>query len=130
LGGETFLATAVNLPTPGAAALNLWVLKSFDRATAFLRSLNELLLALGLTALLAGSLLVFLISHTFTRPLETLVAGVRAAETKSPSSPAPLIACERICRKLKESCWMRNAWPPLGGWPVPSLTICAIRWRP
>ena len=80
LGGETFLATAVNLPTPGAAALNLWVLKSFDRATAFLRSLNELLLALGLTALLAGSLLVFLISHTFTRPLETLVAGVRALE--------------------------------------------------
>jgi signal transduction histidine kinase len=27
---------------------------------------------------LAGSLLVFLISHTFTRPLDTLVAGVRA----------------------------------------------------
>jgi signal transduction histidine kinase len=29
---------------------------------------------------LAGSLLVFLISHTFTRPLENLVAGVRALE--------------------------------------------------
>jgi signal transduction histidine kinase len=56
------------------------VLKSFDQATAFLRSLNELLLALGLTAVLAGSLLVFLISHTFTRPLENLVAGVRALE--------------------------------------------------
>src|SRR5208282_487475 len=41
---------------------------------------NELLLALGLTAVLAGSLLVFLISHTFTRPLENLVAGVRALE--------------------------------------------------
>ena len=80
LGGETFLATAVDLPTPGTPALNLWVLKSFDKATAFLRSLNELLLALGLTAVLAGSLLVFLISHTFTRPLENLVAGVRALE--------------------------------------------------
>jgi len=80
LGGETFLATAVDLPTPGTPALNLWVLKSFDRATAFLSSLNELLLALGLTAVLAGSLLVFLISHTFTRPLENLVAGVRALE--------------------------------------------------
>ena len=55
-------------------------LKSLDQATAFLRSLNELLLALGLTAVLAGSLLVFLISHTFTRPLENLVAGVRALE--------------------------------------------------
>ncbi len=80
LGEERFLATAVSLPTPGTPALNLWVLKSFDQATAFLSSLNELLLALGLTAVLAGSLLVFLISHTFTRPLENLVAGVRALE--------------------------------------------------
>ena len=80
LGEERFLATSVDLPTPGGPALNLWVLKSFDQATAFLSSLNELLLALGLTAVLAGSLLVFLISHTFTRPLENLVAGVRALE--------------------------------------------------
>jgi signal transduction histidine kinase len=80
LGEERFLATSVDLHMPGAPALNLWVLKSFDQATAFLSSLNELLLALGLLALLAGSLLVFLISHTFTRPLENLVAGVRALE--------------------------------------------------
>ncbi len=80
LGEERFLATSVDLSTPGAPELNLWVLKSFDQATAFLSSLNELLLALGLTAVLAGSLLVFLISHTFTRPLENLVAGVRALE--------------------------------------------------
>lgn len=80
LGQERFLATAVDLPTPGTPAMSLWVLKSFDQATAFLSNLNELLLALGLTAVLAGSLLVFLISHTFTRPLENLVAGVRALE--------------------------------------------------
>jgi signal transduction histidine kinase len=80
LGEERFLASAVDLPAAGAPELNLWVLKSFDQATAFLSSLNELLLALGLTAVLAGSLLVFLISHTFTRPLENLVAGVRALE--------------------------------------------------
>ena len=80
LGGERFLATSVDLPMPSGPALDLWVLKSFDQATAFLSSLNELLLALGLTAVLAGSLLVFLISHTFTRPLENLVAGVRALE--------------------------------------------------
>ncbi|MBZ5549303.1 MAG: HAMP domain-containing histidine kinase [Acidobacteriia bacterium] len=81
LGEEQFLATSVDLTSsPVGPALSLWVLKSFDQATAFLRSLNELLLALGLTAVLAGSLLVFLISHTFTRPLENLVAGVRALE--------------------------------------------------
>jgi signal transduction histidine kinase len=80
LGEERFLATSVDLANSDSPALNLWVLKSFDRATAFLSSLNELLLALGLTAVLSGSLLVFLISHTFTRPLENLVAGVRALE--------------------------------------------------
>ena len=74
------MATSVDLPMPGAPALNLWVLKSFDQATAFLRNLNELLLALGLAAVLAGSLLVSLISHTFTRPLGNLVAGVRALD--------------------------------------------------
>jgi signal transduction histidine kinase len=79
LGDERFLATWVDLPA-GTPTLSLWVLKSFDQATAFLGSLNELLVALGLTAVLAGSLLVFLISHTFTRPLENLVAGVRALE--------------------------------------------------
>jgi signal transduction histidine kinase len=78
LGEEQFLATSVDLASSSEPPLSLWVLKSFDQATAFLRSLNELLLALGFTAVLAGSLLVFLISHTFTRPLENLVAGVRA----------------------------------------------------
>jgi len=80
LAEERFLATSVELPTPGGPTLNLWVLKSFDQATAFLSNLNELLVGLGLAALLAGSLLVFVISHTFTRPLENLVAGVRALE--------------------------------------------------
>jgi signal transduction histidine kinase len=80
LGDELFLTTSVDLSTPTTPALHLWVLKSFDQATAFLRRLNELLLALGLTAVLAGSMLVFLISHTFTRPLGNLVSGVRALE--------------------------------------------------
>jgi signal transduction histidine kinase len=84
LGEERFLATSVDLPAaiggPGSPMLNLWVLKSFDQATAFLSNLNELLLGLGLAAVLAGTFLVFLISSTFTRPLENLVQGVRALE--------------------------------------------------
>ncbi len=90
LGDERFMATSVVLPTPGNPALSLWVLKSFDQATAFLSSLNELLLALGLTAVLAGSVLVFVISHTFTRPLENLVAGVRALEQGDYAYPLPV----------------------------------------
>ena len=80
LGDEHFLGTSVDL-TPGKAPMvRLSVLKSYDQATAFLDSLNRLLLALGLVAVVIGSALVFVISHTFTRPLGNLVAGVRALE--------------------------------------------------
>ena len=53
LGDERFLATTVDLSSPTTPGLRLWVLKSFDQATAFLISLNELLLGLGLAAVLA-----------------------------------------------------------------------------
>ncbi|HZR58065.1 MAG TPA: HAMP domain-containing sensor histidine kinase [Terriglobales bacterium] len=79
LGDERFLGSSVELADK-APSVRLTVLKSYDQATAFLDSLNRLLLVLGLTAIAAGSILVFFISHTFTQPLEHLVAGVRALE--------------------------------------------------
>lgn len=88
LGKEQFLSTSLELNAdldtqPGVgkiSAVRLIVLKSYDKATAFIDNLNRLLVALGIAAVAAGSLLVFFISHTFTRPLGTLVAGVRALE--------------------------------------------------
>jgi signal transduction histidine kinase len=80
LGGERFLAASADLVPSGSLPVGLIVLKSYDQATAFLQSLNRWLVGLGLTAILAGSLLVFLISDTFTRPLADLVGGVRALE--------------------------------------------------
>ena len=80
LGEERFLTTSIELAPSTAAPVRLSVLKSFDQATAFLSTLNQVLLAIGLTAVLAGSLLVFLISRSITRPLDNLVAGVRALE--------------------------------------------------
>jgi len=80
LGEERFLITSLELAGAKSPSVRLTVLKSYDQATAFLDSLNRLLLALGLAAVLGGSALVFFISHTFTRPLGNLVAGVRALE--------------------------------------------------
>jgi signal transduction histidine kinase len=78
LGQERFLATKVDL-TPGVEpAVQLSVLKSLDQATAFLGRLNRLLVTLGIVALVVGSCMVFIFSHTLTRPLGTLVEGVRA----------------------------------------------------
>src|SRR5229473_392550 len=78
LGTEQFLATSLDLTPEKTPAIRLNVLKSYDQATAFLDSLNRLLLLLGIVAIMGGSALVFLISHTFTRPLQDLVRGVRA----------------------------------------------------
>jgi signal transduction histidine kinase len=78
LGSERYLAKTVNLSAAGAPVVSLTVLKSFDKAPQFLGSLNRVLLALGLISILAGSCLVFWISHTFTRPIAGLVGGVRA----------------------------------------------------
>ena len=80
LGDERFLITSLELAGARNPSVRLSVLKSYDQATAFLDSLNRLLLALGLAAVLGGSALVFFISHTFTRPLGNLVEGVRALE--------------------------------------------------
>ena len=80
LGAERYLVATVRLSPDGGPAVTLSVLKSLDQATSFLNGLNRGLIALGLLSVLAGSTLVFLISHTFTRPLASLVAGVRALE--------------------------------------------------
>jgi len=80
LGNERFLQTTVDLTPGGQPNVRLTVLKSYDQATAFLEKLNRLLLGLGILAVVLGTVLVFLISDTFTRPLSSLLAGVAALE--------------------------------------------------
>jgi signal transduction histidine kinase len=80
LGEERFLETTVDLTPEGPPDVRLTVLKSYDQATATLQQLNRLLLGLGILAVVLGSVLVFLISDTFTRPLSSLLAGVAALE--------------------------------------------------
>jgi len=80
LGDERYLFTTVSLSSAADTPVSLSVLKSFDKATEFLKTLNHVLIGLGLLSILAGSSLVFLISDTFTRPLANLVSGVRALE--------------------------------------------------
>ncbi len=78
VGNERYLVSTVNLSLPGELPVTLSVLKSLDKATQFLSRLNRILLGLGLLSVVIGGVLVFLISHTFTRPLSSLVLGVRA----------------------------------------------------
>ena len=75
------------LPSGSSKPVTLTVLKSFDEATAFLKDLNNWILAVGIAGVLAGSALVFLVSTTFTRPLARLASGVRALEKGDFSYP-------------------------------------------
>jgi signal transduction histidine kinase len=80
VGKERFLATSLELSGSQTNPVRLSVLGSYDQATRFLNQLNRYLILLGIAAVLVGSGLVFFLSHTFTRPLGSLVAGVRALE--------------------------------------------------
>ena len=78
IGNERFFTSSIALPLGNDPPLSLTVLKSYNEATASLRRLNHLLLALGLAAVLGGGILVFVITDRSTRPLTCLAEGVRA----------------------------------------------------
>lgn len=80
LGAEQFLARTVSLARGTQAPVTLTVLKSLAGTSAFLQNLNRWILTIGVAGIAVGSLLVFLVSTTFTRPLGRLVAGVKALE--------------------------------------------------
>lgn len=77
LGSETFLAKEIVL-SDAPANVRLTVLKSLDQSREFVKGLDRLLLELGLVAFVLGAALVWFISATITRPLQSLVQGVRA----------------------------------------------------
>jgi signal transduction histidine kinase len=78
LGNERYHASAVELAPGLQPVADIIVLKSHREADAYLQRLNRLLLGLGLMALIAGAVLIYFISDTVTRPLESLVKGVHA----------------------------------------------------
>ncbi len=80
LGKEHYLVRTVNLSPGSSPAISLSVLKSFDKATAFVSELNRVLFGIGLLSVFLGGGLVFVLSDTFTKPLAGLVDGVRALE--------------------------------------------------
>ena len=108
LGEEQFLATSVSLSSD-SSPVHLTVLKSVDQATLFLSRLNRELIATGLGAVLGGSLFVFLISNTFTRPLKTLVFGVRALERGNYAFPLDTSGGDEVAEVALAFDRMRNS---------------------
>lgn len=111
LGKERFLETTLALAPQEMPNVQLTVLRSYDEATALLQKLNRLLLALGLLAVVIGSALVFFISHTFTRPLSNLLAGVSALEKGDFTYPMNVRSRDEVGElsgafdRMRESLW-------------------------
>src|ERR1700674_2186581 len=87
IGAQRYSLASLPL-TPGPhPEVSLVVLKSDADAMASLTRLNRLLLALALMAVLTGGALVFIISDRITRPLASLLGGVRALEEGNVTYP-------------------------------------------
>jgi signal transduction histidine kinase len=80
LGGQRYLATARPLASGSADSQrpNLVVLKSFQEGQALIRRVNRWVLGLSLLVLCAGTIIVLSVSRAVTRPLNSLIHGVRA----------------------------------------------------
>jgi len=77
LGSNRYEAASVMIgeaPSP----IRCYVLVSLDRLNLFLQNLNNLIFILGISAVLLSTVLLGFVARTITRPLDNLVAGVRA----------------------------------------------------
>jgi signal transduction histidine kinase len=80
LGGQRYLAAAIPLDsrTANNSSLRLVVLKSFAQGQELIRRVNRWVTALSLLALCAGAIILLSVSRSITRPLASLMEGVRA----------------------------------------------------
>ena len=108
LGERHFYTNSLDL-VPGAhPSLSFIVLKSDEEALASLRRLNHMLVGLGLIVVLAGVTLVYVISDTFTKPLGSLVEGVRALEEGDFRFPLTAAGGDEVARVTRAFESMRD----------------------
>jgi len=108
LGPKHFYTSSLELLAGAHPNLSLIVLKSDEEALASLGRLNHLLVGLGLIVVLAGVTLVYVISDTFTKPLGSLVEGVRALEEGDFSYPLTAAGGDEVARVTRAFESMRD----------------------
>lgn len=78
LDGAEYQAASVLIHPGSPVLVDCYVLLSLDRWNSFVSRLNRIILVLGISVVLLAALLLSFVSRTISRPLENLVAGVRA----------------------------------------------------
>ncbi len=108
LGTRHFYTSSLDVLPGSHPSLSFIVLKSDEEALASVGRLNHLLLGLGLIVVLAGVMLVYVISDTFTKPLGSLVEGARALEEGNFSYPLTADGGDEVARVTRAFESMRN----------------------
>jgi signal transduction histidine kinase len=78
VGNTPYQVASVAIHDGPPASVKCYVMMSLDPANAFLQRLNRTILILGISAVVLAALLLGFVSKTIARPLDNLVAGVRA----------------------------------------------------
>jgi signal transduction histidine kinase len=78
LAGEPYQVAAVSLHADPRTPVQCYVLVPLRRPMEFIAKLDRTILALGISALLCVTLLLSFVAGTITRPMDNLLAGVRA----------------------------------------------------
>jgi len=108
LGKKHFYTSSLELMPGAHPNLSFVVMKSDEEALASVGRLNHLLIGLGLIVVLAGVMLVYVISDTFTKPLGSLVEGVRALEEGNFGYPLRADGDDEVARVTRAFESMRN----------------------
>ncbi len=78
LGAEPYEVAAVSLHADPRTPVQCYVLIPLRRPISFIAKLDRTILALGISALVCATLLLSFVAGRITRPLDNLLAGVRA----------------------------------------------------
>ncbi len=78
LAAESYEVAAVSLHADPRTPVQCYVLIPLRRPMSFIGKLDRTILALGISALVCAALLLSFVAGTITRPMDNLLAGVRA----------------------------------------------------
>ncbi len=105
LDGQRYLATALPLgpSAPGKPTPHLVVLKSFEQGQALIRRVNRWVATLSILVLCAGTLILLSVSRSITRPLSSLMLGVRAMASGDYTYPLEIKGGAEEVRELSRA---------------------------
>jgi signal transduction histidine kinase/ActR/RegA family two-component response regulator len=108
IANHEFYGISLPLTNDASPAAHIIVLKSYTASLEFLRELNQMLIGLGILALITATWLAVFISDTFTRPLARLDKGVQALERGDFKFPLDASGGDEVARVTRAFDHMRG----------------------